>query len=88
MTVLTGQIKGAGLTRPGAGRNGSSPQRTYPVQCAVCNRIRVDGSWHGNAGDPSYLFYSHGYCPACLRTLMDEIEGRHAARPVASSCPG
>lgn len=45
---------------------------SYPVQCAWCKRVRVDGFWVVKSVDP-FDEYSHGICPSCEKNVKREI---------------
>jgi len=57
--------------------------KTLRTQCCSCRRVLVDNDWLPVKPDPR-RWYSHGYCPECLRTEMarwDRWIAQHPAKP-------
>ena len=55
------------------------------VQCCVCEKVKVNGSWFATAKpvNPHETAISHGYCPACAEEAFGELYRRARVREAA-----
>lgn len=56
------------------------------VQCCVCKRVYLEGSWEDAADDCDIQgTASHGYCPSCLEDAYAEFRALQCNAAVSST---
>jgi len=46
---------------------------TLVAKCCECKKVKTNDHWQDDLGTKSEDRYTHGYCPDCLRNVLNKL---------------